>query len=1037
MFDARAAKNPQTPPGRLARLARSASPELRALVALNPSTPAEALRALSTDSSTEVLVGLARNPSCTPLLLEELSRSKHEAVRVSVAENQATPLRALTEISASRKASASELLALAGNASASASVLSSLCRWGRSLTHADWQLRVAVASHPNASEMTLRSLFDRDEKSPSQADVNAALAGNSATPLETRGQLFSMARYRRAVLDSEPSTKASTRSTAARTATGDVAHFLAHHPDPQVRRALALSRGVSRDDLGLLEHDAAPEVAAVAHARTATDIFDLERLSTSSDPLVLEALLRNPNLSPALEAVVSAAIVGNAEGDSLFLVAGKASTPSGVLHALVRDTQRLGKWDASRIKGAVASHPAATPETLAVLGTDKDPAVRKAAAEAAGVPIERLVQLAADTEQQVREGAAKNRATPAELLRRLASDDALPVVEAVAANPQATAEVLEHLVNHELNRRASGQQRLTSAELFDAGALVGAAAHPNTPPGSLATLAESVEAALKANRSPWTSHIEREAAIWKAIAANPSATPGLLHKLAGDVIRVVWTKDASDSARSLDQMREAILRRILDNPSVSMGTLEFLSNGDWVARQTATESERDDGHTFYWTVWDGRATAAAADEMASRVRTRIAERQWEELADSAEPVTFASNPDTPEAILDELSTHTDVAVRTAVAVNPGTSPEVFLRLARDVAVEVRSAAAAATHPDPPTWTYARFERERGYRRGFDLLSGDEDPRVRAAVASNSAAFWGALSDSARSELFFDSDGGVRAALVNTIAGWERSYRDWGVSTRALCHLINTGDREAWSALAAHHSALPREVLNQLAATGDPMTMAGLAGDRRLSHNTLLQLARSSHAEVIELVCLQVRDRKSREERQELALALLSNPHTPESFLREVSTGTHFRQRRRTHDMHARDATASPASPAEGSGTSEFSAQQDEPSVPKLASLTPRELSDDDRLVRAALAHPNFPEDLLIALASGNDVVLIRAAAQTNNLRALVAAASNSASPPDVFDILTDTREQAVRDALLDNKSTPPEALVRLIRAGRE
>lgn len=136
-------------------------------------------------------------------------------------------------------------------------------------------------------------------------------------------------------------------------------------------------------------------------------------------------------------------------------------------------------------------------------------------------------------------------------------------------------------------------------------------------------------------------------------------------------------------------------------------------------------------------------------------------------------------------------------------------------------------------------------------------------------------------------------------------------------------------------------------------------------------------------------------------------------------------------------MRARDAIASPASPAEGSGTCEVSAPQDEPFVPKRASPTPDELADDDWLVRAAIAHPNFPEDLLIALASGTDPVLIRAAAHSKHLRARVAAASNSASPPDVLEVLADTREQTVRDALLDNKSTPPEALVRLIRAGRQ
>lgn len=73
MFGRAAAQDPHTRPARLARLARSGNPELRALVARNASTPPSALAALAGDSVLGIVATVAGNPA-TPKLRSSVSR---------------------------------------------------------------------------------------------------------------------------------------------------------------------------------------------------------------------------------------------------------------------------------------------------------------------------------------------------------------------------------------------------------------------------------------------------------------------------------------------------------------------------------------------------------------------------------------------------------------------------------------------------------------------------------------------------------------------------------------------------------------------------------------------------------------------------------------------------------------------------------------------------------------------------------------------------------------------------------------------------
>lgn len=83
--------------------------------------------------------------------------------------------------------------------------------------------------------------------------------------------------------------------------------------------------------------------------------------------------------------------------------------------------------------------------------------------------------------------------------------------------------------------------------------------------------------------------------------------------------------------------------------------------------------------------------------------------------------SIAINPSCPPALLAELATSQDLAVRENVATNPSCPPEVLEHLARDKNVEVRRSVAS---------------NERCNRRTFEALASDDDYRVRLSIAGD-------------------------------------------------------------------------------------------------------------------------------------------------------------------------------------------------------------------------------------------------------------------------------------------------------------
>ncbi len=90
------ARDPQTPPMLLERLAGHPEPRVRNAVATNRAIPSSAAHQLAKDPFIDVRYALARNPRVPPDLLLEFARYRHILMRESVANNPSAPLEALS-----------------------------------------------------------------------------------------------------------------------------------------------------------------------------------------------------------------------------------------------------------------------------------------------------------------------------------------------------------------------------------------------------------------------------------------------------------------------------------------------------------------------------------------------------------------------------------------------------------------------------------------------------------------------------------------------------------------------------------------------------------------------------------------------------------------------------------------------------------------------------------------------------------------------------------------------------------------------------
>ena len=90
---------------------------------------------------------------------------------------------------------------------------------------------------------------------------------------------------------------------------------------------------------------------------------------------------------------------------------------------------------------------------------------------------------------------------------------------------------------------------------------------------------------------------------------------------------------------------------------------------------------------------------------------------------------------------------------------------------------------------------------------------------------------------------------------------------------------------------------------------------------------------------------------------------------------------------------------------------------------------------DDETLTAAIRNPTFPEATLLQFASGSDERFLRAIQGCGRSEPTRRLAENPLAPADVLASLARVDDADVREALLVNKSTPAEVLLRLVQRG--
>ena len=392
-----------TPVEVLEQLANDESEGVRALVAENPETPAEILVQLANNSNREIKNKVVANRNTPVEILERLGLQEG----IFSASNPNTPGSVLAE-AASRGQSNPKVLTdlLRHPVEGSQMPASTLARLAN---HSPNSIRYLVAQHRNTPPIVLEQLASNSDlatirivasKANTPANVLERLAEHqdytvrynvALNPNTPDTALELLARFNHSEANAPSATKNALKTMMAGADKNQIRIFIASNP---------------RTPLAALEMLANREFLREENATPSTDhsMFFPRR----NDEEVLEALARNPNLTPEL-------------------------------------LERLARDPSPNVRSKLIHNPNITLELWALLARDEDVAVRLELAERSHCPITILELLASDEDKDVRQKVAANRNTPAPALEILATDADAAVRTAVAANRNTPAPALEQL----------------------------------------------------------------------------------------------------------------------------------------------------------------------------------------------------------------------------------------------------------------------------------------------------------------------------------------------------------------------------------------------------------------------------------------------------------------------------------------------------------------------------------------------------------------------------------------------------------------
>jgi hypothetical protein len=398
--------------------------------------------------------------------------------------------------------------------------------------------------------------------------------------------------------------------------------------------------------------------------------------------------------------------------------------------------------------------------------------------------------------------------------------------------------------------------------------------------------------------------------------------------------------------------------------------------------------------------------------------TSLASFLWDRVSSAlAMRIAVAADPGTPSHLIARLVKDANERVRTAAASNPSAPPHALAFLAGDVAIDVRAAVSA--NPNAPADSLARLATDSEFivRREVAkhpstppdtlvYLTDDSDSSTRYNVARHPNT-----PSSALARLANDQGGQhvlsavaenpatppeIASRLESSSRPEAREARSWNTSPGRLAELADRLQGFLRSEIAANPST-PVDTLKGLAADPDPTVSSRLARNARAPRDVLEVLAMST----------------SEYTRKEVA----ANRNSPASVLRELASDSSLDVRAaalRNPNMPP-DVLAAFANTSHSRIRQAVAANRSTPAH-VLAGLA----SDRTVAVRSSLArNPILPRDRLGRLAEDLSQAVREAAAE------------NTRAPADVLSRLANDADRSVRLAVLTNPMSPSEVLSQL------
>ena len=506
---AAAAQNPKLAVGFLETLARDLDRDVRLAVAARGDIPAKVLERLCADEHPDVREAALVNPRASEGLLDLLQRLQQNDMTLSSSD--------LERLSQFGNWTGQMV---AAHPNVPLTVLQRLAVEG------DWNTRIAVARNPQTLPSLLAQMAtDHDP------EIRQAVAAHLRVPAESLEALAT---------DDQPEVRV--RVATSWHTPAALLHKLAHDEHWKVRQAVAANPNIAAELLITLAADPDrdvrqavadnPNVPEVALELLFVGWFESVGLTLSRKELYCRLMAREASVSADWLSLLS-------ERDEWGrrLAAQHPNTPDFSLWKLAADED----W---RVRAALSSNPALSPDLLFKLAQDSDGDVRRGVVAHPQVSDLALDRLATDEQPDIRQQVAKHPSASSFALGFLLGDEDESVRQEASQNPHTPPELKARFARAESADPGLEIEFLESLVVSNVYSRTLAARNPSTPPDLLCQLARDsdwrVRIALAANSSLSDVEIQALASdtdheVRQTLAKNPKVGQEVLSRLLSDL----------------------------------------------------------------------------------------------------------------------------------------------------------------------------------------------------------------------------------------------------------------------------------------------------------------------------------------------------------------------------------------------------------------------------------------------------------------------------------------------------------------------